>query len=137
MNEIILLGNLSKDPEFSTTQGGKDLCKFSIAVDRVFEDEGVDFFECVAWGKTAEAISKYFKKGKKILVRGRVKIDNYTNSEGAKRRSWTVVVERFYFTSSSGGESNGSPDSNREEDSYNEKEQNTASAPELDDDLPF
>lgn len=113
MNKIILLGNLTRDPELSATSGGKDYCNFSIAVNREYGGDGCDFFECVAFGSTADTIAKYFKKGKKILVEGRVKIDNYENNEGPKRRSWKVIVAKFYFVTASGGDN-----SHDDEDDY-------------------
>lgn len=140
MNRIILLGNLSRDPEVSTTNSGKNNCKFSIAVNDSYSED-VNFFDCIAWGNTGDTIARYFKKGRKILIEGRVKIDNY-EKDGVKKRSWWVVVEKFYFVNSSGEVSeqdNSGSSQNRSNSnssgSSNRKEPD--SAPELDDDLPF
>lgn len=99
MNRIILMGNLTGDPEILVTSTGKTLCRFSIAVNRNFE-EGADYFNCLAWGELGSNISKFFKKGKRILVEGRVKVEDYTNSEGIRKRRWNVVVSGFEFASS-------------------------------------
>lgn len=134
MNEIRLMGNLTRDPELSSTASGKTVCKFGLAVGREFE-EGTDFFDCTAWGKTAETIAKYFNKGRRILLRGRVKIQNYEDSSGSKRRSWDVIVDKFYFC-----------DSNRQQgvseqepaDNYTESVKNKLPASSYDpNDVPF
>ena len=95
MNLVVLMGNLTKDPELSETSSGKAVCKFSIAVSRDFE-EGTDFFNCTAWGAQAENIKKYFTKGKKILINGRIKITD-TEKDGQKKRFFDVIVNKFDF----------------------------------------
>lgn len=100
MNLIILCGNLTNDPEASQTSGGREVSKFSLAVNRDYEDSegnrGVDYFNCTAFGKQAENINRYFSKGRKILVRGHVKIDD-VEREGNKRRFFNVIVDKFEF----------------------------------------
>ena len=95
MNLVVLMGNLTRDPELSETSSGKSVCKFSIAVSRDFE-EGTDFFNCTAWGSSAENIAKYFHKGKKILINGRIKISE-SEKEGQKRRFTDIIVNKFDF----------------------------------------
>ena len=95
MNLVVLMGNLTKDPELSQTSSGKSVCKFSMAVNRDFE-EGTDFLNCTAWGGTAENINKYFMKGKKILITGRIKISE-AEKDGNKRRFTDIIVNKFDF----------------------------------------
>ena len=89
MNKIILMGNLTRDPEIRYTQGENALAvaRFSLAINRRFAKQGdteVDYFNCTAFGKQAEFIEKYFRKGSRMLVSGRVQNDNYTNKNGEK-----------------------------------------------------
>lgn len=101
MNKIMLIGNLTRDPELSETKGGVSYCNFSIAVSRSFTnadgERETDFFDCIAWRGTAETIANYFSKGNKIGVSGRVEIGSYENDYGTKRKTFKVVVEDFDF----------------------------------------
>ena len=117
MNLIILCGNLTNDPEASQTSGGREVSKFSIAVNREYEDSegnrGVDYFNCTAFGKQAENINKYFTKGRKILVRGHVKIDD-VERDGNKRRFFNIIVDKFEFIQSRGNEQSEVEDDGRQ-----------------------
>ena len=86
MNKIMLIGNLTRDPELSETKGGVSYCNFSIAVSRSF-----------TWRGAAETIANYFSKGNKIGVSGRVEIGSYEDDYGTKRKTFKVVVEDFDF----------------------------------------
>ena len=101
MNKIMLIGNLTRDPELSETKGGVSYCNFSIAVSRSFTnadgERETDFFDCIAWRGAAETIANYFSKGNKIGVSGRVEIGSYEDDYGTKRNSFKVVVEDFDF----------------------------------------
>lgn len=100
MNKIELLGRLSKDPEIRYTQNNIPVASFSLAVSRRFAKENetnVDFFNCTAWNKTAEIISKYVKKGQQIAVIGRLQNRNYEDNQGRKHYVTEIVVEEFYF----------------------------------------
>ena len=77
MNKFIGFGRLTKDPELKQSKAGKPFCNFSIAVNRAFEKDKADFFQCMAFGKTAEYIDKYASKGSQILIEGSVQIDEY------------------------------------------------------------
>ena len=77
MNKFIGLARLVKDPELKQSKAGKPFCNFSIAVNRAFEKDKADFFQCMAFGKTAEYIDKYASKGSQILIEGSVQIDEY------------------------------------------------------------
>ena len=99
MNTVIMLGRLSKDPETKQTQT-TNLCRFSIAVDRRGKKDEADFFNCTAFGKTADFISQYFRKGQRILLSGRIQNDNYTASDGSKRYATTIIVDQAEFCES-------------------------------------
>lgn len=103
MNKVILIGRLTRDPEVNYSNGGTSVSKFSLAVDRRFKQEGgdtADFIRCVSFGKTAEFIEKYFHKGMKIGVCGRIQTGSYTNNDGQKVYTTDVVVEEAYFVES-------------------------------------
>lgn len=102
MNKIILLGNLTRDPEIRYTQGENPLAvaRFSMAINRKFARQGdtdVDYFNCTAFGKQAEFVEKYFHKGSRMLLTGRVQNDNYTNNNGEKVYSIQVIAEEIEF----------------------------------------
>lgn len=100
MNKVILMGRLTRDPEISSSTSGTTFARFSIAVDRKFSREGepdADFFNCSAFGKTAEFIERNIHKGTKILVSGRLHNNNYTNKEGQKIYDVRVVVDDVEF----------------------------------------
>lgn len=96
MNKIILIGNLTRDPELTETAQGKKLCRFTIAVGRTFDKEKTDFFSCTAWEQKAEVISKYVRKGNKLCVIGRLEI-NETEKDGVKTRHHNIIVEEIEF----------------------------------------
>ena len=112
MNKIILMGNLTRDPEVRYTAGEKQIavCRFCIAVNRKSKSQNsntqVDFINCAAFGKTGENIKKYFAKGRKIAVEGRLQISTYTKDD-EKRYSADVIVENFDFCESKGSSSDG------------------------------
>ena len=94
-------GRLTHDPELKTTQAGTQFCRFSIACDRDFKntsgEKETDFFDCVAWRKTAEFVSRYFAKGRMIIVEGRMQNRSWTDKEGNKRRSTEIIVDAAHF----------------------------------------
>lgn len=104
MNKIFLLGNITREPDYTekTSEDGRSdsIVKFDVAVGRRQKKEGgpeSDFFHCTAFGKKADFISKYFKKGSKILVEGHVQNNNYTNKNGEKVYGFNVLVEEVEF----------------------------------------
>lgn len=102
MNKVILMGRLTKDPEVRYTNGGKTIGSFSIAVDRRFKSEGqpeADFFTCVTFGKQAEFVEKYLKKGTKILLSGQIQNNNY-EKDGVKHYNTQIVVDEIEFAES-------------------------------------
>lgn len=96
MNVIVLTGRLTKDPEVKKGNSGKTYARFTLAVDRQFSKDEVDFINCVAFGKTAELIGEYLRKGKKIGVTGRLQMNRY-EVNGEKRTSYDVVVDSLEF----------------------------------------
>ena len=105
MNNIVLMGRLTRDPELRHTQSGTPVASFTLAVDRRFtpkdgSEKQTDFIDIVAWQNTAEFVSKYFIKGQMAAVTGRLQIRDWTDREGNKRRSAEVVADNIYFTES-------------------------------------
>lgn len=115
MNKVILMGRLTRDPEVRYTNGAEPLAiaRYTLAVDRRIRKEGEqtsDFIGCVAFGKAAEFAEKYFHKGMRILITGKIQTGSYTNKEGKKVYTTDVVIEDQEFA-----ESKGNGESNREE----------------------
>lgn len=103
MNKVLLLGRMVADPEIRYTQNNTAMTRFKIAVNRQYKQEGqpdADFFQITAWGKTAEFISKYFKKGQQILVEGYLRNNSWTDQEGNKRYSDDIHATQVYFADS-------------------------------------
>lgn len=106
MNKVIIIGRFTRDPEikYSTGENANATARFSLAVNRRFKNkEGnydADFINCVAFGKTAEFIEKYFTKGMAIGITGRIQTGSYTNKEGQKVYTTDVVVEETEFVES-------------------------------------
>ena len=98
MNKVILMGRLVKEPDFKETQTGKNVCTFTIAVNRKFNREEADFINCIAWNKTAEFVYKYFNKGDMIALTGYIQTRNYTKDNGEKRYITEINVEEVEFT---------------------------------------
>lgn len=113
MNKVNLLGRLTRDPEvrYSTGESANATARFSLAINRKFKNaEGnydADFINCVAFGKTAEFIEKYFTKGSMVALSGRIQTGSYTNKDGVKVYTTDVVVEEVEFA---GSKNDGSSD---------------------------
>ena len=129
MNSIVIKGRLTADPELKHTNNDKTVCNFSVAVNRRFQKDQTDFFRVTAWGTTAEFVSKYFSKGKEIIVRGAMQSSKYEKN-GESRTVWDLQADEVGFCGSK---------------SENQGEYQTATrAPDIvvdddlcDDDLPF
>ena len=115
MNKIILIGNLTRDPEITTTNNGVSVCRFSLAVQRGFtsnQDNGptADFFNIVVWRGLAENCHKFLKKGSKCCVVGRIQNVSYEANDGTKRYSTEVIANDVEFLSSkNSGDADGAP----------------------------
>ena len=92
INQVILMGRLTRDPEQRTTPSGKTLVSFSIAVDRVGQDDSADFFNVTAWEKLGELVMQYLGKGRRVLVQGRLRQDSWDDKETGKKRSSVEVT---------------------------------------------
>ena len=104
MNSVSLTGRLTKDPEIRTS-GDTTIARFSIAVDRRFKKDGeqsADFLNCVCFGKQADFIEKYFKKGMRIGLNGRIQTGSYTNKEGVRVNTFDIVADTVEFEESKG-----------------------------------
>lgn len=99
MNQVILIGRLTKDPEVRRTPDGKAVGNYTLAVDRKYarSEQKTDFIRCVVWEKKAEFAEQYLRKGTKIAVTGRIQTGEYTNQKGEKVHTTDVVVEDQEF----------------------------------------
>ena len=133
LNKLLLMGNLTRDPQLSYLPSQTAVVEFGLAMNRKWKSregeqkEEVCFVDCQAYGKTAETINKYLAKGRPIFIEGRLKFDSWTAQDGTKRSKHRVVVENFQFiggqsqdAKAAGGPVNSAPD-----------------IPADDDDIPF
>lgn len=103
MNNVALTGRFTRDPDIRYTDGGSTIARFTLACDRRFKQENgptADFISCVAFGKTAEFIEKYFQKGMKMELSGRIQTGSYTNQDGNRVYTTDVVAEQVGFAES-------------------------------------
>lgn len=139
VNKVILVGNLGRDAELRYTPGGAAVSKFSIATTEVWTDKGgqrqerTEWHNVDLWGKQAESLNEYLRKGKQIYLEGRLQTDEYTDKEGVKRKSTRVRCDRVVLlggggrgTSTERGDSMAAPAPHAE-----------PSEPLTDDDIPF
>lgn len=128
MNKVIMMGRLTKDPDITNTTNGTVIAKYNIAVDRKFKRDGdpdADFFSCTSFGKQAEFVEKYLKKGTKVVITGRVQNNNYTDKNGQKVYGTVLMVEEIEFA-----------ESKKAEGINEEKQDDFINVPD-DSDLPF
>ncbi|HWT40840.1 MAG TPA: single-stranded DNA-binding protein [Dongiaceae bacterium] len=92
INQVILMGRLTRDPEQRTTTTGKTIASFSIAVDRGGQEDAADFFNVTAWEKLGELVMQYLAKGRRVLVQGRLRQDSWDDKETGKKQSRIEVV---------------------------------------------
>lgn len=101
LNKIFIMGRLTRDPELRHTQSGTPVASFTLAVDRDYKGQDgereTDFIDVVAWRSSAEFVAKYFTKGRMAVVEGRLRIRNWEDNDGNKRRSAEVVSDSIYF----------------------------------------
>ena len=101
LNHIVIMGRLTRDPELRRTGSGTAVASFSVAVERDMAAQGqqkeTDFIDCVAWRQTGEFVSKYFTKGRMIVVSGRLQIRTWKDKEGNTRKTAEVVADNVYF----------------------------------------
>ena len=111
LNTVSIMGRLTKEPELRTTQNGISVTTFTLAVDRDYQKDAVDFFSCTAWRQTAEFVSKYFHKGQLAVVSGRMQSREWKDRDGNKRIAWEIQADNVYFGESkrSDGYAGGEP----------------------------
>lgn len=101
MNKVILIGRLTKDPDLRFAAGsGTAVTRFTVAVNRRKKEDGADFINCIAFGKTGETIAQYLTKGRQIAINGNIRTGSYEAKDGTKRYTTDVIVETFEFISS-------------------------------------
>ena len=134
MNNVCLVGRLTRDPETRITPNGLVVTRFSVAVDRRFKRDGeqtADFINCVSFGKTAEFVEKYFGKGQRIGLTGRIQTGSYTNKEGKKVYTTDIVAEDVEFVESKRQDSDSKPTESDRGDGF-------MNVPDgIDEELPF
>lgn len=151
LNKVMLIGNLTRDPELRVTPKGTAICTFSLAVNRKFKDESggereeVTYVDIEAWGKAGENISKYCTKGRPLFVEGRLRLDQWEDKNTKEKRSrMKVVCENFQFLGGGQRSEGGGGEGGGESRSYSPAPR--ASAPSrpapapqenLDEDVPF
>lgn len=150
LNNAILMGRLTADPELKHTTTGIAVTRFTLAVDRNYVKSGTerqtDFIDIVAWRSTAEFVSKYFHKGQLVAVQGSIQTGSYQDREGNKRKSFEIVADNVYFAESK-KDSYDNTDRQSAQNSYSDDSNiaesytsgNTGDFEEvpMDDDLPF
>ncbi len=140
-NRVILVGNLTRDPEIRYTQSGKGVTKFSLAVNNPRNKEETTFVDIVAWDKLGETCNTYLKKGTNCLVEGRLVIRSYDDKDGNKRKATEVVIDNMQMLGSrpSGGDGGegGGYTSNRSAVGAPAGGGNDSFGDDLDDEIPF
>ena len=141
LNTVIIMGRLTVAPELKSTQSGKLVTSFAVAVDRAYkganEERQTDFIDCVAWTNTAEFISKYFHKGSLIAIVGRLQTRTYEDKNGNKRKATEVVIEQASFTGEKKNDSEGKPAANINVTYDSQADSDFEEIGADDDDLPF
>lgn len=150
LNKVLLIGNLTRDPELQYLPSGTALCKFDIAINRRFKDKDeTTFLSIETWGKTAEFCKEYLAKGRSVFIDGRIKIDSWDAQDGTKRKRYVIVADSVGFADSKSSKSQSdheenfkpsySPEPNNDFESTNsnfpEEPKNESSS--TSDDLPF
>jgi single-strand DNA-binding protein len=142
VNKVILVGNLGRDAELRYTPGGAAVAKFSLATTEVWTDksgqrqERTEWHNIDLWGKQAESLNEYLRKGKQVYIEGRLQTDEYTDKEGAKRKSTKVRCDRVVLLGGGGGGGRGGS-MDRGGDAGGHAPSPEASEPLTDDDIPF
>lgn len=141
MNKVFLMGRLTRDPEvrWTTGENAMAIARYTLAVDRRFtrnnEEQTADFINCVAFGKAGEFAEKYFHKGTKIAVSGRIQTGSYTNKDGVKVYTTDIVVEEQEFAESKNASSGNAPAGRPEPDAAGDGFMNIPDG--IDEELPF
>ena len=140
MNKVILMGRLTRDAEIRYSQGENSMAiaRFSLAVDRRFRkdgEQGADYINCIAFGKTAEFYEKFGRKGTKFVIEGRIQTGSYTNKDGQRVYTTDVVVENTEFAESKSNNQSGNSSQNTSVPSSDDGFMNIPDG--IDEELPF
>lgn len=152
LNKVLLIGNLTRDPEVRMMSNGRPVCNFGLALNRSYKDsegnrkEEVTFVDVECFGPRAEAVGRFFSKGRAIFVEGRLKLDQWESKEGEKRSALRVVLDNFEFVDS---KQEGSPGPGKAYETTKETPNSdtpdsatlpaptSSTDPDLDEDIPF
>lgn len=155
LNKVLLIGNLTRDPDVRMLSNGRPVCNFGLALNRNYKDaegnrkEEVTFVDVECYGPRAEAVGRFFTKGRSIFVEGRLKLDQWESKEGEKRSAIRVVLDNFEFVDS---RQEGSPSADRQptasakpgsdsvavvDGKQNPENSSPTTDPDLDEDVPF
>ena len=141
MNKFFLIGNLTRDPEVSTTASGIAMCRFTIAVNRRFskdDNNNTDFFNVVAWRGVAESCGKVLSRGRKVAVSGSIQIRSYEAQDGTRRQAVDVIADEVEFLPSGGDRSGAENNNHHEAPARRESARPVQDLTPVDDDeLPF
>ena len=151
LNKVLLIGNLTRDPDVRMMSNGRAVCSFGLALNRSFKDaEGnrkdeTTFVDVESFGPRAEAVGRFFTKGRPIFVEGRLRLDQWESKEGEKRSSIKVVLDNFEFVDSkqegsdpaSPKTADSLPSSTRSDAPKPQKQESAQADPDLDEDVPF
>lgn len=140
MNKVFLIGNLTRDPELTTTPSGVSVCRFAIAVNRNYTsadgERQTDFFNITAWRDLGERVAQYQKKGSKVAVAGSIQMRNYEDNQGVKRTAVDIIAQDVEFLSPRASGEEGGQDSYAAPASSGKKKP-VLQAFEDDSDIPF
>ena len=134
INQVILLGRLTRDPEQRTTASGKNVVSFSIAVDRQSQDDQADFFNITAWDKLGDLVMQYLSKGRRVLIQGRLRQDSWEDKDTGKRQSRIeVTASDVTFLDGPSGDNSGSaaPKTTKKEEVVTEIDDKTLDLSEI------
>ncbi len=134
INNVTLVGRVVRDIEGKTTNSGKEVASFALAVDGFGKDAPANFIDCVAWGKAAEILGQYATKGKQIGITGRIQTRPWEDKDGNKRKATEVVIDQFQLLGSKGEGGNAAPATERDDPDYQKPKDH---APDDIDDAPI
>ena len=153
LNKVLLIGNLTRDPDVKMLSSGRPVCNFGLALNRSYKDgegnrkEEVTFVDVECYGPRAEAIGRFFTKGRSIFVEGRLKLDQWESKEGEKRSALRVVLDNFEFVDSkqdgpgaavrSSDNANASQTDKKVSEPAAPPQKESRNDPDLDEDVPF
>ena len=143
LNKVMLMGNLTRDPELRHTPNNTSVASLSVAMTRRWrnqqgeQQEETTFVDCEAWGRTAETINEYMRKGRPIFIEGRLKLDQWQDQNGNNRSKLKVVVDNFQFVDSRGAETEGGGGRGGQVPKAQPAGPDAAHQPVQEDDIPF